>query len=69
MVAIRILDELQEAGAQCGNDELNLLLCPEALNQLLHCPSPEIKTNINSTTISNKFPATDLNYKPKGVAV
>jgi hypothetical protein len=44
MVAIRILDELQEPGVQGLDDEPYLLLCPEALDQLLHCPRPETHT-------------------------
>lgn len=52
VIAIRILDELQEAGAQSRDDELNLLPCPQALNQLLHRPCPETKTI--TTKISNQ---------------
>jgi hypothetical protein len=44
MVGIRILDELQEPRAEGLHDEPYLLLCPEALDQLLHCPRPEKHT-------------------------
>uniref|UniRef100_A0A0A9FPT0 Uncharacterized protein n=1 Tax=Arundo donax TaxID=35708 RepID=A0A0A9FPT0_ARUDO len=40
MVAIGILDELQEPGPQCLDDEPDLLPCPEAIDQLLNCPCP-----------------------------
>lgn len=41
MIAIGILDELQEPRAQSIDDKTNLFPCPEALNQLLYCPCPK----------------------------
>lgn len=43
MIAIRVLDELQEPRAQRLDNELDLLPCPQALDQLLHCPCPAIE--------------------------
>lgn len=57
MIAIGILDELQEPWAQSIDDKTNLFPCPEALNQLLNCPCPEMAiTGFNKNTDQQESP-------------
>lgn len=53
MVAIGILDELQEARAQSIHDKTNLFPCTESLDQLLHRPCSETPSPNSTKTTSH----------------